>query len=213
MAVMESVFFTPENIKTLIIVGIVIALVIIYVVIRDKLNRKKAQNGEDREKVWNIIEKNVPDAQNYTCAYADWEWTTYQGRRSTTKYWHYAIAFNQDRLYVLPLSTAGGDINHTGVYKLEKSDIAFVNGNFSQKGKKNIAPWVEFYDAALKELLSITVSEEYLHDDRYHPVNILQPDESQAFAEWRDSWMSQINPVGGVPASEIKKNPIKKKKK
>ena len=50
------------------IIGTVIMVVIatVFVLIRDKINKKKASTGEDREALWNILQKAVPDVQNYT---------------------------------------------------------------------------------------------------------------------------------------------------
>ena len=213
MTIMSSTFLTEENKKALLIGVVVIVLVFIYVIIKSKINRRKAADGEDKERVLNILNKVVPDVENYTLAYASWEWSTHQGRTTTTKYWIYGIAFNSERLVVVPLSSAGGDLNHTGIYKIEKSEVHFVNGNMSQTGKKNLAPWVELYDANMKEIISFTVDEENLRDDKFHPVNLLQPEESAAFAEWRNGWVNDINHLTGSEASEVMTKPIKKKKR
>ena len=49
-------------------VGLIV-IITIYVVIKDKINRKKAMSGGDRETVWNILQRAVPNVDQYTRAY------------------------------------------------------------------------------------------------------------------------------------------------
>lgn len=187
------------------VIGTVLLIVIIfiYVVIREKLNRKKAQTGEDKEALWNILERAVPDIGSYTRAYGCWEWSTYQGKRKTTEYWYYGLAFNGQRLWVVPLSCEGGDMSYSKGFCIEKADVGVVN---SKKG----GVWVEFYDRSCNEMLSLTVFEENLNDDRFHPVNIIQEEEAKEFLRWKDQWMEEINRANGVVASEKMKRPLKR---
>ncbi len=57
---------------------------------------------------------------------------------------------------------------------------------------------MELYDRSQKELLSVSVFPENLNDDKYHPVNIMQPDEARAFVEWKDKWMDEVNTANHV---------------
>ncbi len=195
--------FTIPQIAAM-VVGLIV-VIFIYVMIRDKINRNKAKGGEDKEHVWNILQKCVPGVENYTRAYGTWEWETYQGKKTTTTYWYYALAFNAERLYIVPLSCEGGDLSYTNAYCLEKKDVAIVN---SKKG----AIWVELYDRSQKELLSVMVAEENLNDDKYHPVNIIQPDEAKAFLAWKDKWMDEINAANHVEVTGKMKKPVKVQK-
>ncbi|MCI8945463.1 MAG: hypothetical protein HFI91_00175 [Lachnospiraceae bacterium] len=189
-------------------IGITVGLfviIFIYVIIKDKINRKKAQGGGDRDTVWNILQNSIPEIGQYTRAYGCWEWSTYQGKKTTTTYWYYGVAFNNDRLFVVPLSCEGGDISYSDAYCIEKKDVAIVN---SKKG----AQWVELYDMHQKELLSISVFPENLNDDKYHPVNIIQPEEAQAFIRWKDTWMDEINRANHVEVTGKMKKPVKVQK-
>lgn len=187
------------------VIGTIIVFVVatIYVLIRDKVNHGKAQTGEDRAALWGILERAVPEIGSYTRAYGCWEWTTYQGKRRTTQYWYYGLAFNADRLWVIPLSCEGGDISYSSPYCIEKKDVGIVN---SKKGNC----WVELYDRNCNEILSLTVFEENLNDDRYHPLNIVQAEEAKAFLQWKEQWMDEVNSANGVTASGKMKKPLKK---
>ena len=195
-------FTVPQIIAM--VVGLLV-VIFIFVTIKDKINRKKAETSGDKEAVLNIMKKVVPDLENYVGAYGRWEWTTYQGRSQRTSYWYYGVAFNNERIYVVPLSCEAGDFSYSGSFCIEKKDVAIVN---SKKG----AAWVELYDMHQKELLSLMVLAENLKDDKYHPVNILQPDAEKAFIEWKDRWMDEINPINNVEGTGKMKQPVKAKK-
>ncbi len=188
------------------IIGIVIFVVIatVYVLIRDKINKKKASTGEDKDAVRNILQKAVPDVQNYTKAYACWEWSTYQGKRKTTTYWYYGIAFNSDCIYIVPLSCAAGDVSYSNAYAITKAELGMINS-------KKDAPWAEFYDKSGREILSISVFGENLRDDKYHPLNIMQEEEAKKFAAWKDSWMDAVNAANGVEVTGKMKKPVKRR--
>lgn len=186
------------------IIGIVVMFVVIfiYVTIREKINTKKANTGEDKRKLVSLLQKAVPEYQSCTLAYGSWEWKTYQGRRTTTKYWYYGVAFNDEALYVVPLSCDGGDLSYSNTYIVKKEDIGIVN---SKKGEN----WMELYDRNQKEILSVMVDAKSLNEDKFHPVNIIQEEESKKFVQWKDKWMDEINSARGVNATGKMKRPVK----
>lgn len=186
------------------VIGIVIMVVIatVYVLIRDKINKKKASTGEDRTALWNVLQKAVPDAQNCTKAYACWEWTTYQGKTRKTTYWYYGIAFNSEQLFVVPISCEGGDISYSNAFCIRKADLGMVNS-------KPNAAWAEFYDKNLNEIISLSVFGENLKDDKYHPLNIIQEEEAEKFAAWKDTWMEAVNAANGIAVTGKMKKPVK----
>lgn len=181
---------------------IMVVIAVVYVLIRDKINKKKAATGEDREALWGILQKAVPDAQNYTKAYACWEWSTYQGKTKKTSYWYYGVAFNSERIFIVPLSCAGGDMSYSNAYCIQKTELGMVNS-------KKDAAWVELYDKNLNEMISLTVFGENLRDDKYHPVNIMQEEEAKKFVAWKDNWMESVNAANGIEVTGKMKKPVK----
>lgn len=202
MLLMTENLTVPQMIA---ITVVAVVLVTIYVVVKDKINKKKAGTGEDQQAVLGILRNEVPDLGNYTTAYAKWQWETYQGNRTTTTYWYFAVAFNKERIHIVPLSFDKGSISHSAPYYLEKEDLGLIN---SKKG----ANWIEFYDKGQKEIVSLMVEGENLHDDKFHPVNIIQPDAEKAFIEWKDAWMDEVNDANQVTVTGKMKKPLKKKK-
>lgn len=183
---------------------IMVVIATVYVLIRDKINKKKASTGEDRAALWNILQKAVPDAQNYTKAYACWEWTTYQGKTRKTTYWYYGVAFNSEQIFIVPLSCAGGDISYSEAFCIRKADLGMMNS-------KPDAAWAEFYDKNFNEIISLSVFGENLKDDKYHPLNIMQEEEAKKFVAWKDNWMASVNATNGVEVTGKMKKPVKRR--
>lgn len=184
--------------------GVLIVIACIWVAISNKIGRKKAETGEDRETIWNILQKAVPDIEKYTRAYATWEWSTYQGKRKTTDYWYYGIAFNDQEICFVPLSFAGGDASYSQPFRITKDQVGIVNS-------KEDVNWVELYDKNRQEMVSIMVSKENLKFGKFEPVNIFQEEEANAFMSWKNKWMNDINAANGVEATGKMKKPVKKK--
>ncbi|MBO4989397.1 MAG: hypothetical protein J6D37_03590 [Clostridia bacterium] len=183
---------------------VVVAIAFIFVLIKDKINKKKASTGEDRARVWGILQKALPEEADLTKAYACWEWSTYQGRTRTTTYWYYGVAFNEDHLYIAPLSCKSGNVESSASYVIRKEDLGMMN---SKQG----ANWVELYDKNGKEIVSLSVFAENLKDDKYHPFNLLQKEEADKFVEWKDKWMESVNAANGVEVTGKMKKPLKKR--
>lgn len=69
------------------------------------------------------------------------------------------------------------------------------------------------YDNEQKDLLTLQVEAENTKSDRYHPVNIVQRDEADAFKSLICNWMKEINGKKGIEVSGIPEYPFKLKKK
>ena len=191
------------NVQATIIIVAIIIVGVIFLTIKEKINLKKAATGEDKEKLRNIVSRAVGDLAGYTVAYASWEWQTYQGRKTITSYWYFGIAFNADRIHIVPISRTGEDSGKQP-YTIERSDVGLVNSKPGQS-------WVELYDKGQNEIVSLMVLAENTKEDSYHPVNIIQEEESKAFVAWKDMWMEQINSANGVTVTGKMKKPVKKR--
>lgn len=181
----------------------VIAVAAVYVLVKDKRNAKKAETGEDKQRVKEILGEFVPDMEQYTPAYAVWQVTKYYGKRSETAYYYYAIAFHDDRLHVVQLENSTGVIRGANSFTVEKQCVGMVN---SFKG----ANWATFYDEEGDEIVTLMVNKENLKDDSFHPVNIIQPEASEAFQAFVEKWMEEINTAKGITVTGKYGKPLKK---
>ena len=186
---------------------VLIAAVFAYVKIKEKLNLKKAATGEDQGRIVGIFKSLLPDNwQNYKIAFAHWEKTEYRGRSRITHYWSYAIAFTNDELFVAPLLCEDREIRYKNWYRITPEDIGFINA-------RDDGDWMTIYDNEQKDLLTLQVEAENTKSDRYHPVNIVQRDEADAFKSLICNWMKEINGKKGIEVSGIPEYPFKLKKK
>ena len=115
-----------------IVIGVIVVVVLFIILyIKECINEKKGMNSEDKQAVKDIVNKLVPDAGEYTAAYAYWELKNYGGggRRitTTTRYWYYAVAFKPGTIYVIPLSYSRGSVSHGEPICLNKENLGMVN--------------------------------------------------------------------------------------
>lgn len=200
------VLLTGEIKTWQIVVGVVavIAVATVYVLIHDHKNTKLANTGEDKNRLKEILRGVVPDLENYTTAYASWQITKYYGRRSETTYWYYGIAFNDDRIHVVQLENTTGQIRGANSFVVEKSRLGMVN---SKPGLN----WMSLYDEDGDEIVSLMVVKENLKDDSFHPVNIIQGEEAEAFQALVTKWLEDVNTAKGVTVTGKYGIPLKKK--
>jgi len=189
--------------QIVLIVVIIFVASFIYVSIKEKVNRGKASNGEDKKAVADAVNAIVPAGEACTSAFATWEFTKWQGKTKTTSYWYYGIAFNDNMITIVSLDFNRGDLVVKNSVVIEKQDVGIVN---SKKGES----WVELYDNSQKEIVSLMVLPENLNDDKFHPLNILQKEETEAFVSWKDKWMDDINTAKGITVTGKQKKPISK---
>lgn len=185
--------------------GILIAIAVAYVLIREKINLKKAATGEDKERISNIFKKILPDSwNNYKLAFARWEEKEYHGRRTITRYWSYAIAFSWDEMHVVPLLCEDREIRYKESFLVTKDSLGMVNG---KKGEN----WMTLYDENRKEILTLEVEAKNTKSDKFHPVNIIQEEEAAAFTRLIERWLDDVNGKSGIEVSGKYGKPLKKK--
>lgn len=189
-------------------VGAVVVLFIIFY-IQISINEKKGVDSEDKKTIQNIVKRLVPDADTYTAAYGVWEEINFGGGRrsitTTTKYWYYAVAFKPGNIHVIPLSYEGGDVSYGKAISLTKDDLGMVNAKAGDC-------WVSFYDKNQQEIVSVIVGPSNTKDDKYHPVNIQQKEEYEAFVQFIKEFMMEVNESNHVTVTGKVGKPLKKAK-
>lgn len=189
-----------------IIYGIIV-LVVLFVIgyIKACIDEKKGVDSEEKQQINDIIRKVVPNAEDFTPAYAHWQVTNYTGGgrtsiNTTTRYWYYAIAFKTGMIYIVPLSFDGGDISYGEPMCFTKENLGMVDSD----------TWATFYDLEKKEILTLAVYSSNLKGDKYEPVNIQQKDAAEAFQIFIKEFMAEVNTYHNVPVKEKNGRPIKK---
>lgn len=187
-----------------IVIFFVVAFIILY--IRECINEKKGIDSEEKQQINDIIRRVVPNAEDFTPAYAHWQVTNYTGGgrtsiNTTTRYWYYAIAFKTGMIYIVPLSFDGGDISYG-------EPMCFTKENLGMIDSSNI--WATFYDLEKKEILTLAVYSSNTKGDKYEPVNIQQKEAAKAFQIFIKEFMAEVNTYHNVPVKEKNGRPLKK---
>lgn len=189
-----------------IIIGVV-AVVVLFIIVYIKMtiDEKKGANSEEKQRIKDIVKKAVPNGESYTAAYGTREELTLGGGgrtvTTTTKYWYYAVAFKPGDLYLVPLSIEGGEIGYTAPLHYGKNDLGMAEA-------KN--GYLTLYDRDRKELFTLFVVESNTKDDKYHPVNIQQKEEAEAFGQFSRALMQEVNAANGVTDLKAAKKEAKK---
>lgn len=179
-----EVQWTPQTIA--LVVAVIVVLYII-VMIREHINTKKGETGEDLAKVRQVLKRLLPpeDYASYTTAYAFHKDSRYHGKSVTKTYYHYAVAFKPGALFVVPIQYSGGEVSY-------RSEGALLTKN--SLGKVD----VQKYETALfgldgRELCRFYVSPSYTRQDKYEPFNIQQKEESKAFDDFIVGFAKEVN--------------------
>ena len=189
-----------------IIIGVV-AVVVLFVIVYVKMtmDEKKGANSEEKQKIKDIVRKTVPNGETYTAAYGTREEYSFGGGgrtvTSTTKYWYYGVAFKPGELYLVPLSFDGGDISYSQPIHMGKDSLGMA------ECKNGL---LTLYDKDRKELMNLFVVASNTKEDKYHPVNIQQKEEAEAFAQFAEAFAKDINAANGITDIKAAKKEAKK---
>lgn len=192
-----------------IIIGVVaIVVLFVFYYIKITIDEKKGHNSEEKQKIKDIINKITPEGEDYTSLYAVWEKIDIGGGgrtvTTTTHYWYYAVGFRSGSLYVVPLSFDGGDISYGEVMNFTKENTGMINGKEGDN-------WMSIYDLEGKEVVSILAGPSNTKDDKYHPVNIQQKEEYDAFCDFIKEFMKEVNDYHNVTVTGKVGKPLAKK--
>ena len=102
------------DLKKIILVAALIAVAVVVFLVKEAINKKKGESGEDLAKVRQVIDKLLPGSGSYTTAYATYMSDQSVGNRISKYYYHYAIAFKPGSLFVVPIKYSGGEISFQG---------------------------------------------------------------------------------------------------
>jgi hypothetical protein len=174
----------------LIIVGIV-AVCVIYSQLKEQKNEKLAASGEDMERLKGIVASVLPGETGYTVAYAHHEDVQHYGRSTRTTYYTYALAFDAARLWIIPLGYKKNEILPNKPY-LATGNIGMVNVDTTVKNGELKSVSVVLRDKMGESPIFLEVDTLNTRKDRFHHVNILQPEECEKFSTFMASFSDTV---------------------
>lgn len=169
-----------------------VAVLYLYVTIREKRNLQKAETGEDQDRLRQAVASVLPGEYGYRVAYAHWEKVEHFGRRTRTTYYCYAFAFDSSRMWVIPLSFAKESIQpgQPVLVTSEALGVAEVR-SYEREGEVwRVA--LTLHDKEGEKFLDAYVDAENTREDRFHHLNIVQREECERFNEFISSVSSQV---------------------
>lgn len=193
---------TSKGIGALVFIALcVIAVVAMW--IPNIRNKKKGLDSDEKKEVAEIVGQ-IAGGDKVTSAYASWmtiERIPKEGKK-VYRYWWYAIGFNNERIYIAPISVSDkeGKISYKTSFCVEHSQLGLVNGR--KKGK-----WMELYDKKMQKICTLKVEAVNTKDALgNHKVNITQPEAARAWQELENLWLDTVNRVNGVQATGFYNN-------
>ena len=179
-----DVEWTPGKIA--LVVAFVVA-VYIFVMIREHINTKKGEKGEDLAKVRQVLKRLLPpeDYTSYTTAYAFHKDSRYQGRSVTKTYYHYAVAFKPGALFVVPIKYSGGEVSYQG------NGALLTRDNLGRVEHDKLG--TVLFDKDGRELCRFDVMASYTRQDKYEPFNIQQKPEWEAYKGFIEGFAKEVN--------------------
>lgn len=202
MVLLDENGITTEGIILLVVLAVAV-IAGIAMQIPNILNKKKGSDSEEKKRVAEIVQK-ISGGDKVTPAYAKWMTVdgNYKEGKRTYRYWWYAIGFNNERIYIAPITVSDkdGKISYKDAFCIERSQLGLVNG------KKN-GDWMELYDKKKQKLCTLKVeannTKGTLGNDK---VNITQPEAVQAWKELVNLWLDAVNSANGVQATGFYNN-------
>ncbi len=173
----------------------------VYGYICHLISKKKMETGADKRKIQDVLKAVIPSGESYTAAYAFWYHAKLPkfSRHYKIKYWYYAIGFNENRIYIVPLKLEGGEIYYSNYSCIEKSMVSRVESE-PQYGK------IKLFDRNNGLLTHLQVDDENNSSHGNGNINLYQKEEAKAFRKLVEDWTAEINSGISAETSTARKN-------
>lgn len=175
------------------VVGIVLIVAIVgysifSVMHKQKAGMKNSQSGEDKARVRALLEKALPEEMPFTPVYVHMS----IGRHAVTHY-VYALAVQpeKDQLWVVPMEKEG-DLLYPGksfVLAMEAMGSVYFSVSKDNLGERRST--AEFYDHGRERIFRLEVKDFECREDRYHWLDVYQPEEASVFFQMMERWAAQ----------------------
>ena len=184
-----------EIISGIILFAVAGIILFIYLTIKQKRDLQKAETGEDMAHLRELVAKVLPSETDYQVVYAHWEKVEYKGRQKYTTYYCYALAFDDSRLFIIPVTFDKDDdmVAHEPILvtkdTLGIAKVSVTNDSASDRVKRVAA---SLSDKTGKEFVTFFVDAVNTREDRFHHVNIVQYDECRHLGRFMENMSNQV---------------------
>ncbi|MDE6107862.1 MAG: hypothetical protein K2F83_04210, partial [Oscillospiraceae bacterium] len=195
------------------IVLAIIVVAVAYTLIKRQKNLAALQTGEDMEKLKEAVRKVLPNESGYKVVFAHYERSESYGRRTTTYYYSYAIAFDATRMFVIPLKFEKGQIlpQQPALLTSDNIGVADISETRKQDHLKEVFMLIRNKNG--ENPLQFYVTAQNLQSDRFHHFNILQQEECEAFARFAATLAQKVTAENGELQDKLAHNNLESSKK
>lgn len=204
---------TPKSpITTLIVIGI-IAVFAIYVLIKRRKNLAALETGEDMEALKQAVAQVLPGESGYKVVYAHWQRSESYGRRTTTYYYSYGIAFDAERMFIIPLKFDKDKILPQQPALVTKDNVGVLEVNETKKQDVLSQISVILRNKNGESPIEFDVDVRNLKSDRFHHFNIKQQEECEAFSRFITPLAQTVTAENGALRERMAHDAIESGKK
>ena len=184
----------PSTLRGIIIVAVIVVAILIYTQVKKAGNMRKAATGEDKELLKRLAAQALPGESDYQIVYGHWEDVQHYGRSTRTTYYTYILAYDTERLLVIPLGYEKGKPVPGRPGLIIKDFVGMADLDLTRDKEDNLRNvQLHFRDKEGKELIQVRVDATNLREDRFHHFNILQQEELARFERFITPFADKVN--------------------
>ncbi len=184
-----------EDYLIYLIIAVIAVGSLIYSFFKKKSNLKKMDSGQDRERLKQAVARVLPEETDYQVVYAHREESTYGYRRTTTYYYYYALAFNDSRLWVIPLQFQKTEIQTGRPFLITAEDLNVLNVTPTMKKEElwQIFATFQYKSSEAGGPPNLYVDAINTNTDRFHHFNMNQRAECQKLNDLLTAMSKQVS--------------------
>lgn len=179
----ESVMKMNDILYPLLVLLGLFAILLLWSYFRKVSGQKKAESGVDKQLLLDAVAKALPGESGYTVAYGHRVRTRGGSKVTTTTYSFYALAFDEERLWVMDLKRSGKTLTLSQPRLICAENLGKIA--MWEKESKGELKGIDLtlYSLEGKVLLDCQVETQSIRKDRHYPLNINQEAEVQRFCQ------------------------------
>lgn len=183
--------------KAILLVGAILAVCLLYTLIKRRKNLSAAQEGGDFVRLKETVAKVLPNESGYKVVCAHYERSEHSGRTTTIYHYTYALAFDATRLWVIPLTFEKGQTQPQTPFLITSDNVGVAEVSEKRKQEQVTQVQVTLRNKDGEAPLDLYVDAQNLKSDRFHHFNINQQEECEQFANFINSLAQKVTAENG----------------
>lgn len=191
----------------------IVAVFAVYSLLRRRKNLAALETGEDMEALKRAVAQVLPGESGYKVVYAHWQRSESYGRRTTTYYYSYGIAFDTERMFIIPLKFDKDKILPQQPALVTKDNVGVLEVKENRKQDTLFQVSVVLRNKNGESPVEFDVDVKNLRSDRFHHFNIRQQEECEAFSRFITPLAQTVTAENGELREKMARDAIESGKK